>query len=95
MITIIATFNVNEDCANKFESLAKECIVASRKEEGNVDYHLYTGKEDKTKFFFVEVWNDDEAINTHNASEHFQKFVGAFGDLVSSAPVIEQTVMVE
>ena len=95
MITIIATFNVKEDCVNKFESLAKECIVASRKEEGNVDYHLYTGKEDKTKFFFVEVWKDDEAINTHNASEHFQKFVRAFGDLISSAPVIEQTVMVE
>ncbi|MCR5769667.1 MAG: antibiotic biosynthesis monooxygenase, partial [Butyrivibrio sp.] len=67
MVTIIATFNVKEDCVSKFETLAKECIVASRKEAGNVDYHLYTGKEDKTKFFFVEVWKDDEAINTHNA----------------------------
>ncbi len=95
MITIIATFNVKEECVDKFEALAKECIVASRNEEGNVDYHLYTGKEDKTKFFFVEVWKDDEAINIHNASEHFQKFVGEFGDLVSSDPVIEQTVMVE
>lgn len=95
MITIIATFNVKEDCVDKFEALAKECIVASRNEEGNVDYHLYTGKEDKTKFFFVEVWKDDEAINIHNASKHFQKFVGEFGDLVSSDPVIEQTVMVE
>ena len=95
MITIIATFNVKEDCVNKFESLAKECIVASRKEEGNVDYHLYTGKEDKTKFFFVEVWKDDEAINAHNASKHFKKYVGAFGNLVSSDPVIEQTLMVE
>lgn len=94
MITIIATFNVKNECTEKFQKLASECIEASRKEEGNVDYHLYTGKEDKTKFFFVEVWKDDEAIDTHNASAHFQKFVGEFGDLVSTPPVIEQTVMV-
>ncbi len=34
-------------------------------------------------------------ICIHNASAHFQKFVGEFGDLVSAAPVIEQTVMVD
>lgn len=95
MITIIATFNVKEDCLKDFENLAKECIAASRKEAGNQDYHLYTGKEDKTKYFFVEVWKDEEAINTHNASEHFQKFVKSFGSLVSADPVIEQTVLVD
>ena len=95
MITIIATFNVKNECTAKFEELAKECIAASRKEEGNVDYHLYTGKEDKTKFFFVEVWKDEQAIDTHNASAHFTKFVKEFGALVSSDPVIEQTVMVD
>lgn len=41
----------------------------------------------------MEVWKDEEAIKLHNASEHFQKFVGAFGGLVSSDPVIEQTVL--
>ena len=48
------TFNVKNECTEKFQKLASECIEASRKEEGNVDYHLYTGKEDKTKFFFVK-----------------------------------------
>ncbi|MBP3818722.1 MAG: antibiotic biosynthesis monooxygenase, partial [Butyrivibrio sp.] len=43
MITIIATFNVKNECTEKFQELASECIEASRKEEGNVDYHLYTG----------------------------------------------------
>lgn len=41
----------------------------------------------------MEVWKDEEAIKLHNASEHFQKFVGTFGGLVSSDPVIEQTVL--
>jgi len=95
MITIIASFNVKADCADSFKKLACECIQASRKEEGNVDYHLYTGRDDKNKFFFVEVWKDEEAVKAHNASAHFQKFVSEFGSLVSADPVIEQTVMVE
>lgn len=94
MITIIATFNVKDDCVETFKQLATECIEASRKETGNVDYHLYTGKDDSTKFFFVEVWKDEEAINTHNASAHFQKFVSEFGTLVTNNPIIEQTIMV-
>lgn len=94
MITIIATFYVKNECVDEFQTLAGECIEASRKEEGNVDYHLYQGKADQTRFFFVEVWKDENAIETHNASEHFQKFAGAFGALVSADPVIEQAVMV-
>ncbi len=43
MITIIASFHVKQ-----------ECVDASRQEEGNSSYHLYTGKIDGTKFFFVE-----------------------------------------
>lgn len=92
MITIIAMFELKPECVDNFKSLAAECIEASRKEEGNVSYNFYTGKEDKNKFFFVEVWKDDEAIETHNASEHFQKFVGAFMPMLAKAPVIEQTV---
>lgn len=94
MITIIAMFKIKDECVDAFKELAAPCIEASRKEEGNVSYNFYTGKEDKTKFFFVEVWKDEEAINTHNASEHFQAFVGAFGSMAADAPVIEQTVAV-
>ena len=34
----------------------------------------------------------DEAIATHNASAHFQKFAGAFMPMLAKAPVIEQVV---
>ena len=91
MITIIASFHVKPECVDTFKAMAVECVEASRKEEGNSSYHLYTGKTDRTKFFFVENWKDEKAIETHNASTHFQKFAGAFSPLVSEPPVIEQT----
>ena len=91
MITIIASFQVKPECVDEFKAMATECVEASRKEEGNSSYHLYTGLTDKTKFFFVENWKDAKAIEEHNASAHFQKFAGTFSPLISEAPVIEQT----
>lgn len=92
LITIIAIFELKPECVETFKGLAAECIEASRKEEGNVSYNFYTGKEDKNKYFFVEVWKDDEAIATNNASAHFRKFAGAFMPMLAKEPVIEQIV---
>ena len=91
MVTVIASFRVKPECVEAFKAMATECVEASRKEEGNSSYHFYTGLSDKTKFFFVENWKDEKAIEQHNASAHFQKFAGAFSLLVSGTPVIEQT----
>ena len=92
MITIIAMFELKPECAGSFKGLAAECIDASRREEGNVDYRFYAGKEDKNRYFFIEVWKDEEAIAAHNASTHFQKFAGAFMPMLAKAPIIEQAV---
>ncbi len=92
MITIIASFRVKQECVNAFKAMAMECVEASRKEAGNSSYHLYAAKTDGTKFFFVENWEDEKAIELHNASAHFQKFAGAFLPFVVEEPVIEQTI---
>ena len=92
MITIIAMFETKPECAEGFKELAAPCIEASRKEEGNVSYGFYKGKEDACKYFFVEVWKDEEAIAVHNASEHFRAFAGAFMPYLAKPPVIEQAV---
>ena len=90
MITIIAMFETKPECIEDFCKLAAPCVEASRREDGNVSYSLYNGKEDKNKYFFVEVWKDEEAIAAHNASAHFQDFGGAFMPLLAKPPVIEQ-----
>ena len=92
MITIIAMFETKPECAEAFHKLAVPCVEASSKEEGNVSYGLYAGKENASKFFFVECWKDEEAIATHNASAHFQSCANAFMPLLAKAPIIEQAV---
>ncbi len=94
MITIIAMFELKPECVDTFLGLAAECIEASRKEAGNDDYRLYRGKDNEYKYFFVERWKDEQAIETHNASAHFQKFAAGFTPLLAGSPVIEQVVEV-
>lgn len=62
----------------------------SRAEEGNVSYSLNRGLEDPTAFAFVEVWADQQALDSHNASTHFNAFVPIMGRLSVDEAVIGQ-----
>ena len=90
MITIVALFDLKPECKDAFLRLAAECLEGSRAEEGNVDYNLYVSKNDPNRYFFIEVWKDEEAVEKHNASAHFQKFAGSFGPYAAGDPIIEQ-----
>ena len=89
MITIIASFELKPECVEEFLAQAEECIAGSRSEEGNISYDLYVSRENSCKYFFVENWKDEEAIQSHNATPHFQKFSGAFAPMLAGAPTVE------
>lgn len=81
MITIVARCSVKTDKVEDLVELALDLIKASRSEAGNVSYDFYADLADPAKFTFVEVWKDQAAIDLHNATPHFQGFVGKAGPL--------------
>ena len=89
MIKIIADFKVKEDSAEKFMELAKEIVECTRKEEGNISYHLHENIKDNNQFTFVEEWKDKDAIEFHNNSEHFTRIIPEIGALLAEEPVIK------
>ena len=89
MIKIIADFKVKEDAAEKFMELAKEIVECTRKEEGNISYHLHENIKDNNQFTFVEEWKDKDAIEAHNNSEHFTRILPEIGALLAEKPVIK------
>ena len=89
MIKIIADFKVKEDSAEKFMELAKEIVECTRKEEGNISYHLHENIKDNNQFTFVEEWKDKNAIESHNNSEHFTRILPEIGALLAEKPVIK------
>lgn len=76
MIVVHAKMQIQASARELFLSEIQTLIAASRAEEGNVSYDLFEDTEQANTFMMMEVWNDKEAIATHNASSHFQAFTG-------------------
>ena len=65
----------------KYKEMAKELVLASAAEEGNITYTLNQDITDPCSFAMIEIWKDREAIELHNASEHFTSIVPKLNEL--------------
>ena len=86
---IIAQISVQESKIAEFLKLAKAMVTDSNAEAGCLQYRLLNEVDKDTEFIFHEKYINAEAIEIHNASEHFQKFVSDITPLLASAPVID------
>ena len=85
MIKIVACMKVKAECLDTFKTLAKELVEKSRAEEGNVSYSLNELIGDPATLAFIEIWKDQAAIDTHNATEHFTSILPKLAALCESA----------
>ena len=89
MIKIVAKIVVQEDKIEEFQSLAAGLVEKSQAEEGNVSYSLNQSTQDKCQHAFIEIWKDDEAIEKHNASEHFTTILPKLGEMASEPLTVD------
>lgn len=75
MITIIAKSIVNQGKLEEFMALTKEMIKESRKEDGCLSYDLYQDVHNDHILTLIEEWENMEAIQRHNESEHFNRIL--------------------
>lgn len=90
MITIIAKFDVLPSCLDDFVKASSSVTRDTRKERGNLSYKIFRLRDDETKFTFIEEWLNDTAIEQHNNTEHFKKFIDEITPMLKSEPRIEQ-----
>ena len=89
MIKIVAKMHVKVGEVNNFKALAEDLIAKSRAEEGNILYTLNVNLKDPQSLAFVEFWKDQDAINEHNASEHFTGAFPKLAALYDQDPVVD------
>ena len=91
MINSIRFASVPKD-ADNVASLFRELRDASRKEPGVIEYQVARSPAKPNVFALWEVYRDQEALNAHVASEHFQRlFVKGVRPLLQEQS-IEQVV---
>ena len=84
MILVLAkAIPKDEDACEKIVEFAQDLIENTKKEEGNIDYNLYSNTADGT-LLFVEQWESVEILGSHLQTDHFIRFGDNIKDLVAA-----------
>ncbi|MGG3467385.1 putative quinol monooxygenase [Neobacillus pocheonensis] len=67
--------------------IAREVISETKKEKGGITYSLHQDINDPTILTMLEEWEDEDALNQHNKSEHVLKIVPELRKLRESTEI--------
>ena len=77
---VVATIPVKKGSEEAIRSALTDLVEATREEEGCVSYDLFESQAAPGTFVTVEVWRDQEALDSHMQSPHLQQAFAAAGD---------------
>lgn len=75
MLKVIAEDFIHLDAINRVMPLYAELIKKTRAEPLCIAYDLFIDQKDPGHFIFIELWPDQEALDIHCKSEHFNRLV--------------------
>lgn len=78
-ITLLAALTFSEPVDQTVLHALEAVMAATRQEPGCVDYAAHTSATDPKRVVFYERWQDQAALDSHNASAHLAAFRVAVG----------------
>ena len=88
MITIVAKCILKEGKKQEFIELNKELVRCSQNEKGCIAYDLYQDLNNENMVSYIENWEDEKAIELHNDSQHFLKWVPILNELKTEPTIV-------
>lgn len=79
-IAIIALFKVRPEYAEETEQALRKLVEFSVNDAGNEFYSLQQDQHDATKFYMLERWASQEAVDQHEQQPHFVDFINKYKD---------------
>ena len=95
MIQVISRRVIRQDSIEAFQALARELVRASREEAGCLGYALCQSRNDPRMHAFIERWADQDALDEHCRSAHFQRIAPQFAALTEERPPVEHYEVLE
>ena len=89
-VGIIATLKVQEGKDKDFEAIFHDLAKAVRANEpGNRLYQVCKSRKDPNTYVVMEIYESDEALKAHGASEHFKTIGAGLGPTLAGRPDIQ------
>ncbi len=94
MLATIAKLTIKDGSQADFEAVAKELVAAVNKNEpGCKLYQLHKGDE-PTVYWFIERYENQEAVEAHRAAPHFKELGRKMGDYMDGKPEITRLTQI-
>ena len=87
-IKITAIITVKAEHRAELLDVFTALVGESRKEGGNLRYDLHQDLQNPNRFVFFENWKDQAAVDSHNASVHFQNFLKAIDGKTDNLEIV-------
>ena len=81
MIIVSGSIVIDPANTERATELTSARVAAMSAEPGNLSYGFYADVEQPGRYQLYEEWETQEAIDGHNASEHFAAFMVASAEL--------------
>ncbi|NWK85237.1 antibiotic biosynthesis monooxygenase [Staphylococcus sp. GSSP0090] len=88
MITINAIMKINSEYRDSYLALVGPLVDAVNNEDGSLYYAHFEKTDEPNTFAFIEQYKDEQAIEAHNNSEHFQQFFSEVKQYLVEEPEI-------
>jgi quinol monooxygenase YgiN len=77
-ITKQVTFIAKNDSIEQMKELLSTMVNASKIEDGCLLYDIFQLKNQPTKFIVIESWENENALNMHKKSSHYNYYKSNF-----------------
>jgi quinol monooxygenase YgiN len=89
MIVVVGRVKTDAERRERLIEVGQRVAQASREEPGCVSYRLYEDTERPNEFVFIEVWETEEALQRHFATEHIADFMRVVREALIEAPDVQ------
>ena len=89
-VHVVARYLAKPGKEDEVKGLLIALIAPSRREIGCYQYDLLRNPGDPRDFCFVERWEDDQAVDQHDATAHVRTAMAQVGELVEVPPDVRR-----
>ena len=87
-IVLVVSMKIKDQTEEKVGEIFKGLALASKNEEGCIEYRLHRSSEDEKLFLLYEEWESQEALDKHRQMVHFKDFHEKSDKFLAVAPEV-------
>ena len=90
MLAIVAKLTVQEGKEEEFKAAGAEMVAAVKANEAGrtLQYTLTQSQKVANEFYFIEMYEDADAVGEHGKTAHMAAFGGKIGTMLAGRPEI-------